>query len=173
MNRVGCAAALLLFSLPAFSGEREDSLAARLVLVLRYDRQMDSMHETCLLHQKLVTPESLVARSPGYFDGLTPASPQWPKIVAAFAEYQQQICSRPTKSEGLQALSAAYAKTMTARQLQESIDFYSSETGRALADANQGASAAFDELTLRAQSQFAADLTAELSKKIRALSAGM
>jgi hypothetical protein len=161
---------LLLLSVKSVSGEPVEALAERFVTLLRYDRQIDTMHEQCLRSQSSVTPESLVARRPDYFDGLTQSSPQWPAIVSAFSEYQRQICSRPTKGEVVQALSAAYAKVLTAEQLQESIEFYSSNTGRALIEANQQAADAAGEEFTRLNSKYASDLTADLSKKIRALS---
>jgi hypothetical protein len=102
--------ALLLTSLKSLSEEPVEALAERFVALLNYDRQIETLHEQCLRRQSSVTPESLIDRSPDYFDGLKQDSPKWPRIVAAFSEYQRQICSRPKKAEVIHAISGAYAK---------------------------------------------------------------
>ncbi len=161
--------ASLLFSFSTFASETRETLAEHFVTLLQYDRQFEAFNERCVHDQGSFTPESLVARNPNYFDGLTPKSAQWPDVVAAYSEFRQQVCSRPTKTEYLQALSSSYAKAMTAKQLQESIKFYSSATGQALVEANQLAALASDDVVSEVRSKIAVEQTARLQSKIRAL----
>lgn len=135
----------LLCSAPAIAAESPQVLAEKFVVLLRYDEQFAKFHEQCLAQQRSVAPEALVAQTPEYFGGVRPGHPKWDAVKVAFGMYFEQICSRPTRREFLQALSSAYAHALTTEQLQESLRFYSSKTGSSLIRAHRQATGAVYE----------------------------
>lgn len=154
---------------PALAADSTQALAERFVVLLRYEEQFVKYQEQCVATQRSVSPEALAARNPTYFGGIQPGHGKWPAVTAAYGRYFQEACSRPTKTEFLQVLSSTYAQALTPKQLQQSIKFYSSDTGRSLISAHRQATGAVYEAWTATNSRYLADLTAKFQREIAAL----
>jgi len=146
------------------------SLADDFVMLLRYEEQYLSYRAQCVQAHKTVTPEILVAKNPDYFGGIRPGQKKWVAISSAYAAYFEEACSRPTKEEFLGALSSSYAATLNAKQLKAAIDFYSSNSGKALVGAHSKATNAvyqtWSDINGKHLAEASAKFQAEISRLV-------
>jgi hypothetical protein len=162
---------LSVFGSTAIAAEDRSVLAERLVALLRVEDQIAEYQEHCVAAQQSIPPEALASRDPSYFAGLHPGDSKWPEVVSAWDEYIREACSRPTKSEYLQAISSSYARTLTAEQLEDAISFYSSATGAALISASRQTAIASYDIRTAANARYVPDLLIKFQRKIAQLAA--
>jgi hypothetical protein len=141
--------ALAALSLPvvAHAADADAQLAAarELLLLMRFDAQIDEAKAQCQKMTKTITPESVYQTNPSQFGGITPQSRLWPSVVHAFQEFYNNTCVY-LDSEALTAVAAqSYASTLSKQDLAEVIKFYRSPAGKKLADAQAASGAAFQK----------------------------
>jgi hypothetical protein len=168
---IALAIAMLLASTSSIAKDGVNDLAERFVALMRYDNLFSKYQLQCIATQRSVSPEALVDRNPNYFGAIRPGHAKWANLVEIYGKYFQQACARPTRQEFLQVLSSSYAKNLSAKQLQESIAFYSSGTGSALIEAHAQATATLYETWTSINSRYLADLTAKFQQEVSTLSA--
>lgn len=166
MLRLPLVFAILFMAVSAKAASAHEDSARQFVDLLRYEDQYSKYHDACIQTHRAVSPHTLVAQNPNYFRGIRPGDKQWPAIVAAYEEYFLEACSRPTKSEFLEVLSASYAKMLSSQQLQDAIAFYSSGTGQALVSANTFATAEVYRVWPEINGKHLAKVTARFQAKI-------
>ena len=153
----------------ASAGDSTTALAQQFVEVLRYKDQFQKYQEECLITQRTISPEALVSQNENYFGGIRQGDPKWGTIVSAYDSYFQDVCSRPTEAAFLAALSASYAETMSAEQLKQAIQFYSSPTGQVLVAANMRAVKKVYEIWTMVNSEHLVEATARFQKTLAIL----
>ena len=170
---------LIVLSIAAFStsgntqSTRKDSaeLAQDLVRLLRYERQMETYRKDCENSARTVSPESLVKANPNQLGGSTPASRNWPKIVAAYEQYYREICARPTMNEFLTAMSQQYSADVSVPDLEAAIAFYSTPSGQRLTDAHRNTSALISAMVARSYAVEVPKAVANLNRRIEEIAA--
>lgn len=160
---------LTLASPWSIGADANAELAGRFVELLRYDEQYAKYQEQCTSMQRSVSPEALVERDSNYFGGIRPGSAKWPAVVAAHTTYYSQACAHPTKVEFMNALASSYAKTLTAKQLRDSLAFYSSPSGTALISAHREAAAAVYDAWNKTNSRYLVDLNARFARDLQTI----
>lgn len=60
--------------------------------MLGLDEQLRESSRLCHLEVQSAAPETMIKKQPGYYGGLTPDSPYWPKLVAAWQRYEDEVC---------------------------------------------------------------------------------
>jgi hypothetical protein len=161
---------LLLMHAQVVYAQSTVELAKQYVVLLRYGEQYEVYHEQCLGNFRSITPAALVAKNPTYFNGIRPESPQWGRVNKAYEAYAQEACSRPTKSEFIDALASAYSQNLSASDLKAAIAFYSGSTGGRLISAHKAAATSVYQDWGQKNREHLTEITAKFQKTISKLS---
>ncbi len=115
---------------PMEGGKGPDALDVYVNLVFD-PSYVRAYYDTCRQNMVLGGPDRTVERTPGMFGGLDKRSPLWPRLVAAWERYSEDLCSRSTDAEWLRA---AYRRQVDAvmgdSDLSPVIRFLTSDAGR-------------------------------------------
>lgn len=162
--------ALLLTQVCAAHAQSTVELAKQYVVLLRYGEQFEVYHAQCVGNYRAITPAALVAKNPSYFNGIKPGSPQWGPVNKAYEVYAQEACSRPTKSEFIDALASTYSQSLNADDLKAAVGFYSSPTGGRLISAHKAAASSVYQYWGTKNREHLIDITAKFQTTISRLS---
>ena len=137
-----CLVVLLLFATSAATpaiaacapGDRQCRNAEELVQRLDYASSLAHVRNICVQSLSALHPDRAVAEEPGALLGLTPASPAWPRVLAAFEAFVQEACGGDALAKVLlERYSDSWAKNLNDKQLEAANTFLRSEAGRAFA----------------------------------------
>lgn len=158
---------LLLTTQKVWAGD----LADKFVVLMRYEKQFEELNQQCKANAKNV-PETLVKAEPDRFYGVRPGSKCWSKVVDAYNQYFTNVCSHPTREQFLNTLATSYRERLSSSQLQQAIDFYSSDIGEELISAHKVAAADLTRMMTEAQTQAMPQALTELDNRIRMIGLG-
>ena len=89
------------------------------------------LREECVRGMSLGSPEYYVRKNPNYFGGLTERSPQWPRVMAAYAKYSEDYCSAATsRTYFRQSYLESATRGITETDLDQLMKFLRTELGQ-------------------------------------------
>ncbi|MBN8884600.1 MAG: DUF2059 domain-containing protein [Rudaea sp.] len=127
-------------------------LARKLVKLLQLtDMFNDDLSACKRAHDPQVAALSAYKSNPQSFEGLTPSSSYWRKVVAVYDSFQQRSCRYTTSEAISEDFAKQFAEKATEEDMRASIKFYSSLAGQRLQsatrEANKELQAHLNELT--------------------------
>ena len=117
-------------------------MAGRFVDLMNYELQFQEYKKQCLAAMQSTPVETVMGLAATSDAAVRPGTKYWPKVIAAYQTYYDEMCSRPSKNEFLGALASAYATNLSDDDLASVIEFHSTEVGKRLISSHQAAAKA-------------------------------
>lgn len=108
--------------------------------MLGLDDQLRESNRLCHFEIQSSAPEKMVKKKPDYFGGLTPDSPYWPKLVAAWKRYEDEVCRRSISEPVVRdTYRAVWQSQLAERELAKVIALFRTPVGASWLAANKDA----------------------------------
>lgn len=125
--------------MPVSAGEVEKrEKVAEFVDLWKVPEMVRQYRTSCLEPFKATTPESTFRQDPAYFQGMTPASPLWTKVVAAYWRYAEASCSSLMERTVVEKHIDAWTERISENDLDTVLRFLRTKAGRAYVDGQHG-----------------------------------
>jgi hypothetical protein len=131
--------ALILTPLAHAQADKADELAMR----LQYAKLLEQANEACISTVGASSAESMFENNPKLFYGLTPKSKNWPEVVEIVKEYVNNTCRYFGENEFVSLMASSFRENLSEQELQRANEFYSTELGKKLINANVEGNAKF------------------------------
>jgi uncharacterized protein DUF2059 len=124
-------------AMPCYPRAGSSRLAVRLVDLMNYEQQFYEYKQQCIVAGTTIPVDRVLGVTETSEALVRPGTKYWPRVIAAYQSYYDELCSRPTKDEFLAALASAYADQLSDEDLASAIEFHSSTLGRRLVASHQ------------------------------------
>lgn len=122
--------ALASLGIDAAADTRKTALAVELADLIQVRRVASEYITRCGVEGTYLDPKRIFDVEPGYFSGISPQSAYWPEVVALYRRYQSTVCSAVTADEYARVFAEQYAQNLSEGELEATVSFFSSATGR-------------------------------------------
>jgi hypothetical protein len=98
----------------------------------------ESYYAECRRMMGPSSPENVVKREPGYFGGIRPGTPLWPRIIAAWMRYADAYCEPMRDTDPMRhAYADGYRRALSARDLATVSTFLDTPVGKRFVEAER------------------------------------
>lgn len=134
--------ALLLFCVTvsgfAADDDRRRAKLRQLVDLWDIPGMIKEYRQNCLEPFKATTPDYTFKQDPSYFQGITPSSPLWSKVQAAYWRYAVTSCNALTEEAVRDKHIEAWSGRLNEKDLDALLRFFRTGAGRAYVDGQRG-----------------------------------
>jgi hypothetical protein len=132
-------AVLLSSALACFAADdKRSTKLAKLVELWDIPGMVKEYRRNCLEPFKATTPVQTFRQDPSYFQGISPTSPLWPKVEAAYWRYAVSSCNALSEEAVKDSHIRAWAGRLTEEELDALLRFFQTRPGRAYIDGQRG-----------------------------------